>query len=34
MRWSFFANLALQLVLGLGAVWLGMGLVELFKKAT
>jgi fluoride exporter len=34
MRWSFFANLAVQLVLGLGAVWLGMGLVELFKKVT
>jgi CrcB protein len=32
-RFNFFANLAVQLVLGLGAVWLGMNLVKVFQKA-
>jgi CrcB protein len=32
-KFHFFANLAVQLVLGLGAVWLGMNLVKVFQKA-
>jgi CrcB protein len=32
-KFNFFANLAVQLALGLGAVWLGMNLVTLFQKA-
>lgn len=31
-KFNFFANLAVQLTLGLGAVWLGMNLVSLFQK--
>lgn len=31
-QFNFFANLALQLVLGLGAVWVGMNLARLFQR--
>ncbi|MPM90609.1 putative fluoride ion transporter CrcB [bioreactor metagenome] len=31
-QFNFFANLALQLVLGLSAVWAGMNLARLFQK--
>jgi CrcB protein len=33
LKLNFLANLAVQLVLGLGAVWLGMNLVQWFQKA-
>jgi fluoride exporter len=31
-KFNFFANLAVQLVLGLGAVWAGINLVHLFQR--